>query len=567
MDLIKGYTVPIYKDGKFITHSLIKDIESIMTNFLIDLRNTLKDWLGDLLPIDNIKKLQKFNDSIIYLINANLSNARCKWAKIEVKLLLNKEIILTKNSNIFDAYNKLPSDTRPGFNTSSLIIHQISTSALAYAIATHDGKLTTEEIQLLRTGCLFHDIGKPFIWAKHAAVGAEKFQEFFGEFFTDDYLQKILLLIKGHMDSQQKRDTRWYIHHADILSASSDRLTIILSKLFGDHFPWMKDPTEFRKFERWNSIKNNFGKMTDEYVNNYTKIFNELFKNIPETEGDQIGLVIGDIRKIKTYVDHVNRVAELKGASSLVDEILQDVVISLTQEKQIPPENIIFFGGGNIFFICDGKSSKELTNFIEIKFKESFKGGLRLTAENYKIDYNYKGAFGQAYTWLMLKLNKKKKELKNVWTRTLPGAFKLCQSCGIHLAEKIIIFSEGEKDFYCESCIQKFEKGRDPYVGFAALWKPFAEKLNYPWRAIREKLLEFIAGHTIEDIEKMKKKDIPIRRLDVAVIKADGNLMGEFMADSASLTDLIERNIRIDRCMDIVFQEITSSIKNLNNIQ
>ena len=131
-------------------------------------------------------------------------------------------INLLDNDELFklllDCYS-IPSDTRPGANTSSLIVHLLSSSALVWPLL---GDVT--DLHIFRIASLLHDIGKPLDYEKHVNVSDREARKLLEGLISDKDLEKILKRIKSHHEKGS------IIGRADVKSSSTDRLKKLIRK-------------------------------------------------------------------------------------------------------------------------------------------------------------------------------------------------------------------------------------------------------------------------------------------------------------------------------------------------
>jgi hypothetical protein len=209
MEIVRGYIIPYIKDDKIVYTEIINQRmrEDILNYFLEDIINKVKEdyvkrykhkistandlnYFLNLLTI--FMKSSLYTDQISGIVIAPISglyehyilehkkDLKCTKSKSlytkeglreYVYMLVEKKEKLIKKPEIeiMDTIIKMPADTRIGLNTSSLIIHLLTTSGISSAIYISKRKkdISIKELAILRLLSMFHDIGKIVEWKAH----------------------------------------------------------------------------------------------------------------------------------------------------------------------------------------------------------------------------------------------------------------------------------------------------------------------------------------------------------------------------------------------------------------
>lgn len=460
----------------------------------------------------------------------------------------------------------VPSDTRPGLNSSKLIPHLLTTSACAVSFyISRLGKPSNDsemlEYEILRTASLLHDIGKPIAWIEqlrtckevpHAPKSVKIVKELFTELLPDSLINLITELIRHHhkrdlsvieervsieVDGKvltiRLRELLELLRLADSISSSIDRLDKIAFSHVSKAIGISKD--------EWNSAEA-MKKLPDETIISLTeRICRELFSKgviIEEVERETkkqhgkpyIYLSGFDVRRIQQFVLR-ERLRLLVAGSYLVDLVtvylIPRVIIDVLY---LPPESIIYAGGGFGTFI----SPYNVKNFAE-KLIRRFIGLLGIS----DIDVVFESAelhdnLQHTSSELIAKIGSTK-ALFNFNSNVIElGIERPCDLCGKGFAVKKEDYF-GESLLLCDTCAKMSRMANSLY--FRAKLE-YLRKLGYPLvRSINDiirYIMEWLSGSETGE------------GYAISMIKIDGNAMGAFMSTCVSLTDMKERSLRID---------------------
>ena len=531
---IRGYFIPKYnkKTSVFDHVQNISKKINLLEDYLKILKETFKLFFKE--KINNDSDLKDLNDLYVLLTYGSLSipweDMVLTWLRKKFKNKINMSDFIESKFNEFlklskKFYDTFPADDRPGLNTSSLLIHSISTSALASCIFNYykkSEKFNPIEIQCIRTSSFFHDIGKPISKKNHVNNSIDLFKKYFTDIFTEEVLNIIINTIKNHHKVNPSGITQ-YVRWGDVLSSASDRLTNLTINILSDKLDGIRE--NFNNNDFWEQKENEIQRLTQNYLENYEEFISQENKiNIEFQKEGEIALIRGDVRHIHEYIDHVNTLAELRNSSSLLDYTLTIYLVEKlleNEEFEINPENIIYSSGGNILLFSSANKSGKVSEFLEETFYDAMKEGLEMTVDFIYFDRTYKGSFGDLYSKLAIKIGAKKNDLRYVRkTPIIFGSAKLCESCDKNYASIPIPFKseEGsERMYYCNSCFYKYDlrNNSDSNIqkqSIQLFWELNIKKEHrdilkkWSWKDISPLIMEFISGISLEKIKNKKKK-------------------------------------------------------------
>ncbi|RLE81030.1 MAG: hypothetical protein DRJ52_05060 [Thermoprotei archaeon] len=455
-----------------------------------------------------------------------------------------------------ESFLKVPSDTRPSNNVSKLIPHLLATSAIAASLyltkaikekRKFDEKLRLE-LTILRLACLLHDIGKPRAWLAelpgHADESARLIRQSILTEINAEIREAVAVLVAYHharKDIGVKKVCGHDINLDDLLkalregdkwSSQIDRLasicienvsSVLKDSEFSERYLtesgvevqqyWKKFPEEKIRFATESAAK---------YL--YFSGWRDLLKT--EEQARSGVRVIGfDVRRIQSYISR-EKLRALMAASYAVDLFVTYCLPRALVEKLVFPENIIYAGGGFLTAISSTEIPADLRDVV-IRAREI----LGLSMDVASADAPLLHPWSKSVSKLVSRLSAKKAIAgENVALCEL-GIEYYCEVCGRKPATKRI-----EELRICDECLSLMSLGESAY--FKSKIESFPD-IGLKWKDVKDYLLEWLSGASLEEARRGKAYNI-------AIVKADGNLMGFFMFKSLSLTDTIERSIRID---------------------
>jgi hypothetical protein len=462
---------------------------------------------------------------------------------------------------LVESWLSFPADTRPGYNTSGLIPHLLTTSAIAWALAVEDG-LSREYAAKARLVALLHDMSKPFNYRRHWEI-ADKVVELIldrdvlGSEIVDELIQAVK---KHHIYSGDKIGD--IIHRADMAAASVDRLSRltedILGKDLGEKFRVLYGPGE-QAWQEWSELeKENSGKIRElsrKFIDTLKKGRGDIITQNQkgrDVEGEKILYFLVDVGGIQEFIYRTVDLRTVAVSSYLIDFVTSAYImmglqhyLAKDQDVWIPVEAFMINGGGNLSFIAP----RSLAEVIE-KTLETINANLRehLGIRLYYCYTVLTDNFVQtaSNTAALIALQKvRRNESPNM--KLVPP--RLCKYCNVNAIQN-------DRENTCETCEELHRVGSE--LHFKEKW---SSKLYLLPDSIRIDefsdnydpkidLMYIISGHTVKEYYEGDE-----RKRNVAVVKFDANMMGVFFAESVSLTDALERSWRVDMAMKIAYQK------------
>ncbi|MEM2857114.1 MAG: HD domain-containing protein [Candidatus Nitrosocaldaceae archaeon] len=609
MNIIKGYIIPKRRGEEIIRSRVFADTESyeLYAKYIDFLKkyikiymeitgkdklknsNDIKEFLNslvfyiksftflDIIPADILGEDKTLLPSSSSLLRSYLFVDPDLYKSDELYQIIHKIESLARHMNRLKEINntldeiredifEFPADTRPGYNTSSLLLHILTVSAIAVAIYRSTHAPNDYDLQILRLVSLFHDIGKMSEWHKHETISANILLELLEPFCEGEAREMIIR--SADIISRKREDELYKIFkRADGFASSLDRVTMLLPKLMPEG--WKK--IEERAKTRGYSIEyiNNWrfwDEFSTEEIEEFTKEFcinaseingdNPVFDLETDVKTNEVIVSRIDFQGIQSYI-YSNMIRVMNGASRIVDVITTVLIpFYLVKQKDLAAESILYYGGGNITLILPSQAAADLHRLIDECKKYFSRFNIQL---NYGSSLLYNN-FAQINTDIDNNIT----ENKLLATKESPISVnigKLCDSCG----SREVRISDREdtqhniKESLCHSCSIKFDVGNDYHFS-----KRIDILLKYPVNKkekLLDKILEYIAGHAIQEIEDNKIKAYK----NLAYMKIDGNLMGQFMASSISITDAYERSVRIDQSLKKALHDFLLKLAGLAN--
>lgn len=494
-----------------------------------------------------------------------------------------KEDILEKLRLLLD----LPADIRPGCSISKLIPHLLTVSSIASVMYISKyclngvekcDKKHKLELVLLRLAALLHDIGKPVAWLhmtknrkiyNHARISVTLLDKikFIDSDMINNYnlgeayevLKKIILY---HHSKHEIEKINIYgfeislkkiiemLKKGDKISSNMDRLGKYFAGLVED---LLKDYAEKKQltveemfvksgrkvYEAWFSLPQElFRKIVERITNNINsrKIPIELLNQSKIVSN--LKVLAFDIAGIQSFIRRES-LRSLIAASYIVDLVTTYVLPRTVLEiLKLPVESIIYAGGGFVVVLVPSWIDDSGLEKIKNRTREIIGSEISLMFTHAVVD----AAHSWPYTarQLAAALSTHKIIFNNSsFNDIITGYEVLCEWCGKKIAVRKTIRGE----YVCDECSKLFDIGRNLFVrtkleilkrsGYEE-----AEKLINRINELYEHLLEWISG--------VKLDEAYVKMYKVAVVKADGNVVGQYMASAMNLSEAMLRSIRID---------------------
>ena len=460
----------------------------------------------------------------------------------------------------------LPADTRPVFNTSSLIVHFITTSALAWALATERGQdFTRRAVATIRLASLLHDVGKPFNPKDHVNVSVEETRKLLSGLLDPQEIDEICKIVKDHHRGETPEGK--LIKEADHLSSAADRLSRLWLKFLGEKIKEKLQISEEEfwygkeEWEFWEKIhekdRNIIKELSEEFVRKVREETQMFLKPLPEEQevpserGAEIKVMRIDFGGIQKFIRTATELKTVGAASFAIDAAVMAHLPAFLQyhlEKMkdiwLPSEAFIYAAGGNLLLFLPSRLIEAVTQLLDDFEKNSreFDVPVRKAAATFKVSYSALLADLEkemAREKLHVKKEAKVKVLANI-----------CRTCYLRAP------ANGEE--MCDVCKALDELGRKFH--FKQRWERLGAKNVFgDWEKMNAYLMEIIAGHNQKEIEE------GTRKRNYAVVKADGNYMGALFATVISPTDACERSARVDLALKKSFEQSLRELEQVDH--
>jgi hypothetical protein len=481
----------------------------------------------------------------------------------------------------------VPADTRPGFNTSSLLVHSLLTSALARLIFEHkvqklaivNKDLATE---ITRLAAVLHDIGKPIAWyetftkavyTSHVsdAVLSEvwgRLREFEKLLGTDIWVY-VKILVKCHHSSDtgeciesefQRHALQAKLWPVNILVAMAE--SIALADRVASAVDRVKRVIEDRKAEiariantRWQDIADLFEyderswfwqiKAEDSLVERVAKAVAQSVMSEPGVAGadggevvEGVAIGIADIREIQRFISREDLRTVIGGSIAVDIATLTIIPALLLKVLDLNIEHILYSGGGVVNFLTksggDGvKILKEAYTNLNRKARWWLPGVVFVEVE---LLNDWRATMRRLFTKLAVTKMLPQNESLALHVTDL-GIGVVCELCGRRPATAVIERSL----LVCDSCRALRALGDNFYV---------KAKLN----VLKE--VGYGVDRDIEGIDTVMKYLMMWlsghrgwwygEGFNIAVLYADMNLGGLFFANSLSMSEMFTKSVLVD---------------------
>lgn len=472
---------------------------------------------------------------------------------------------------------RYPADTRPAANSSSLLIHMIVTSAIATCIfASQHAYLGAEwlkRVTMLRLLSLFHDIGKFDVtkWHEHEKLSSSIVEELFSE-YVEGEAKDLVMKVVDVLASRQEDYLTKIFRQADEIASNIDRLPKYFFKaLSAEEERELKEVSHsisisleeaYKTWAFWERIGFEGIRALSE---KFAKRASRVTKDNPLLCGEDIKIVTKDvflarldIRNIQKYIA-VEDLRSLCGASRIVDIVTMVIIPAyLVTKVGLPPENVLYFGGGNITIIIPRTiGGEEVIEKVKLMLnkKLSRELGISLTLGVSPVYDSF------AYTNRCIDSEIAKQKLLEVPSREVsPNIMYVCDLCGEGYAEERI---DGDR-LVCRPCYVKHFFGDTVHFRWKLARLKEVFKVNVPTEDIKDivmHVMEYIAGISWDALRRRSYKEYPY----VALMRFDGNLISQIMATAVSITDAVERSVRIDYALKSALHKFLEVLKGISD--
>jgi len=473
---------------------------------------------------------------------------------------------------------RYPADTRPAANSSSLLLHMIVTSAIALCMFMsqypRSGLNWLKQITTLRLLSLFHDVGKFDVtkWYEHEELSSEIVEELFGK-YVEGEAKEVVTKVVNMLSSKEEDALTKIFREADAMASNIDRLSKYFSKYFikalsADEVTRLEEVSRsigksleeaYKSWDFWKKVGFEEVKALSEkfakWASRITRDNPLLVKEEVETPIIKDALLFRlDVRDIQKYIA-VRDLRSMCGASKIIDLVTMVIVPAyLITKIGLPAENVLYFGGGNVTFIAPRIIEREeLIEKVKEKLnkKLSKELGISLAIGSSPLYSSF------AYTNYCIDSELAKQKLLDVPNRDVsPNIMYVCDFCGEDYAEKKL---EGGR-LICRLCYVKHSFGYLVHFKWKLARLKGVFKVDVPQEEVTEHAMEYIAGMSVDALRGRKYEEYPY----LALIRFDGNLTSQIMATAISITDAIERSIRIDYASKKALHKFLKALRDLS---
>ena len=478
-------------------------------------------------------------------------------------------------------WNTLPADTRPAFNASSLIAHLLLSSALAWSISVNRG--LTRHAQLIRLAAILHDMGKPFDYERHYEVGADIARFLLEDVLSESEINRIVQFVREHHIKGDTAEAE-VLREADAKASAIDRLAAIVKPIEKKAWRMAKAinlsvPAEYKdtSWDFWRSIYaardklKELGLTSDDPIKELSLRFLEEIRGSSQPKKEAKGKVIEGIRiflydigGIQNYIMRANKLHNLVASSIHIDTVVMASIPLLSQVKAkdkknlwIPYEAFIYTAGGIDLLIAP----RILKDCLEEVKNDLSKGDIRVRLASTPLSTFYLHTslnLSKRMTAEKFIIRPIKGEIRDIYGDK--GVYNLCELCYLNPEPT----EEIENRRVCKECYELYVAGSKYHFPkrwgaklFEGQYSP-EDAFGIKWKDASNVIMEIIAGHSREEIYKLETGNIA--RRNIALIKIDGNLMGEFMASSLSISDVLERSFRVDSALKKAYEKALNSL-------
>jgi len=466
-------------------------------------------------------------------------------------------------SAVEEAWFTFPADTRPGANTSALIPHMLLTSAITWCLATD---ISRERAAEYRIAALIHDAGKPFDYRRHYELSPQIAEDLFSHILEENSIKNIARLAEEHHKENSP------LHEADILASSIDRLekyieAVILREkgelLRNLGFDVKRAYGKGEKaWEEWTRLEEKKGGIIEELSEEFAKKA-KLVKITHEKENDKLRFFLFDIGGIQDFIKRSNELRCVVASSMVIDAIAMAHIPLLIQRKfeqrmecWVPYECFLTLGGGVASLILPASFETEMEVVLRKLRREYLQSRIDVYLASTDFSDNYFTVSGRLASAIALR----KLTSEHSYVPIELRADRLCDLCRNETASRDL--DTGERA--CNVCYSLYELGNTVHfskrweaeIGFAGgdgTFSPRSVFNGIGWSEVSSGIMELLAGHGPDELARFglipatdEVYDEKPRVRNIAFVKVDGNLMGEFFAGAISVTDALERSARVD---------------------
>ncbi|MEM3095965.1 MAG: hypothetical protein QXV62_03060 [Nitrososphaerota archaeon] len=552
------------------------DVNAFLNFLVLFLRSALYvDTIPSVVPATAGQTHRYFLHQYLNKIKEGLEpDTYFEWLGRSAHRLAEEEELRNEIREFFD----FPADSRPGANTSSLLVHMLTVSGIASCMYLGMGNRGFR-LAVLRLTCLFHDLGKFVNWRRHEEISARVLEDLVRDYVRGE-AEKVVEEAAALIPRAKATDPLKELYvRADSVASGIDRLSTHFLKVLSDNTREMviqkaqdylggqsvDDETFIEKcYNEWGfwnklSLEEKRG-LTEDFCRRAGRVSkdNPLLARLNDAMNTLDGLkdieiVRFDVRRIQEYIK-VNDLRTMAGGSLVVDFVISVALpLALMLKAGLPAETILQFGGGNVFVLLPSSSAHKVMEMAGKMVRESCGLSLATASHEFLASYAETSRRIEAEVIKMklseedhvAQLDEKQPYLLNI--------FALCEVCGHKPPTK-----QEDGKLYCDLCLDRREKIGDRFHFMYKL-----SRLGYGLEEMPRYLkymIEYIAGSSEDEVRAGRFKEYK----NVAVLRIDANVVGAFMGSSISLTDAFERSIRIDYSLKKAYNTFLNMLKEIN---
>ncbi len=503
-------------------------------------------------------ELWKVCDLIVALLRAGQSTADRNAAQAQLERKMHngqmntkelKEIVEKKLDEIVEKMgelNSVPADPRPGLNVYGLVMHQLLTSALAVAWYDSTNQNSSEERVAFRLAALAYVLGRPGSLKIDCSKSVERLRSLTRGIVDSSILERATAILLGK-DGYETLQS--HIIAASRAAVSYELVEEEVKRLLKSDSEHCLDDERLWKDLDVEKIKI----LSELYVTGaYDRGSIEQVRRAPRNEEGPISFLLCDSSGIQHFIENTDRLIQLKAASLLLDGFMKDhpdlrekglpTLYSALQQlgPPIPIEAVIMAGGGNMVLIVATARASETAEGIRQCFAETVVGvRLYTVIQAFSLDDKNRTPLMSHYKTLHSAMAEIKNDLMQVGPVPIwPGLEMRCESCGERPAMESVPIGDDTR-LYCRECKTLHEFGNE--YSFKKKYNKYRDKnsssFDVEWDGLSLRVMEFIAGDPLEPPKDKKSEN------DLALIKADGNLAGDFIANARTIAELLEKSM------------------------
>lgn len=255
-------------------------------------------------------------------------------------------------------------------------------------------------------------------------------------------------------------------------------------------------------------------------------------------------LISFDTDRIKDYVFSSSKLAEIRGASAMLDRLNRTETKAILDKHHAKE---IFIGGGSALAIADRSSAAKLISEVEELYRETTKTG-SITGVQVDLPPGYNGEkFDQYFRQASAKLRSRKMRRSQQTSLVDLPQLATCGSCGRYPAE-----SYDQDDLLCSACLIKRNRGRFEHRGRVGLMQEFSNRLI-------NKDPEWEEADMAADFTEIGSVSRGCPGY-IGLIYCDGNRMGDLLSQQKTMedyrlfSDLVDRSLR--ESTEVVLQSL-----------